>query len=144
MNHFVKIGHKISNVVLHNINHEYVDYMREENMESIIMKNSQTGEHISFTLDDYEILDTNLDEHSMEEFFDTIDEISFTFGYSLPNDQIKSLKFLLMDNIKNWERKMLSLLKNINGFRLVDIEYVECYGIQDIYLNFKIKEKCDN
>ena len=144
MNHFVKIGHKISNVVLHNINHEYVDYMREENMESIIMKNSQTGEHISFTLDDYEIIDTNLDEHSMEEFFDTIDEISFTFGYSLPNDQIKSLKFLLMDNIKNWERKMLSLLKNINGFRLVDIEYVECYGIQDIYLNFKIKEKCDN
>lgn len=139
MDHFVKIGYKISNIVKKHIKREYIDYMKEESLEAIIIKNSKTKEYVSFSLDYDEILDKNLDEHSMEDFFDTLDKITFTFGYSLPNDLIISLKSLLMNDIKIWERKMNSLLKNIDGFYLFDIEYVKFDNIQDIYLNFNKK-----
>ena len=136
MDHFVKIGYKISNIVKKHIKREYIDYMKEESLEAIIIKNSKTKEYVSFSLDYDEILENNLDEHSMEDFFDTVDTITFTFGYSLPNDLIISLKSLLMNDIQIWERKMSSSLKNIDGFYLFDIEYVKFDNIQDIYLNF--------
>lgn len=135
---FINLGRNLVNIFLRNINQNHVRTIVEEDLMAMILQNSVTDEHISYSLTYDEVLDVLLDGHSPEEFFEGIDSISVTIGYSVPNPTITNLQDLVGDNTADWERKMLNVLMNVDGFRLTNIDYMESPDEQQVDLNFSI------
>lgn len=137
-NDLLNLGNTILEIFLRNINQNYLHAILVEKLITMILRNSVTHENIDYSISYDEILDINLSEHLPEDFFDSVDRITITIGYSMLNLNIPNLWNLLGSNNINWEKRMLTTLKQINGLRPISIKHKEIIDIHDIYLNFSI------